>query len=223
MDLIAAPKTAGSWLEVYFIDLAGRLQLEAAIPFLLDVIGEDGDLVNEHAARALGMIGTSALAAEIADRYTDSSETFQIYTPSGLASMRTNEAESALVRILGICRDNSERATAVADELCEIATTVALPTLLDMVEKGDFEPFMTPLDEHVLALSIMQGLEVPWEAACRQKLLEQRRRFASRQSALAERAWELSAADLARRTPKSDKRRVWVSSSKKRKGSSGKK
>ena len=182
MQLIASAKTAESWLEVYLIDLVGALRIQDATPYLLDVVGQDGDLVNERAADALGKLGSAALAAEIADRYADATGAFQTYTPGGLSSMRSPEAEAALVRILEVTRNDLDRNTFVADDLCDMCTTVALPTLIDQVERGQYEPGVTYLDEHVLALAVMQGVEVPWAEEChriRQERADKESRAAS--------------------------------------------
>ena len=123
----------------------GELRLEVAVPFLLEIVSRDGDLVNEHAAAAIGQIGTATLAAEIADRYAEATDDFQRYTPSGLASMRSLDAEAALMRILDLTSHDPDRTTFVADDLCDMCTTVAFPMLLDRIEHGQFEPGITEL------------------------------------------------------------------------------
>jgi len=142
-QLIASPKTAESWLEVYLIDLVGTLKIQDSTPYLLDVVGQDGDLVNERAADALGKLGSAALAAEIANCYADATDAFQTYTPGGLSSMRSPEAEAALVRIFEITSEDLDRNTFVADDLCDMCTTAALPILIDQIQCGQYQPGIT--------------------------------------------------------------------------------
>ncbi len=217
LELISSPKTADSWLEVYLIDLVGTLRVQDAIPFLFNAVGQDGDLVNEHAADALGKIGTAELAAEIADRYAEATDDFQRYTPSALASMRSPAGETALVRVLDITSNDPDRNTFVADDLCDMCTTVAFPTLLDKIERGQFEPGITPLDEHVLALALMQGIEVPWADECRRKRQAMQQRVATRLAALTGIAPGHESTNYVQPASKVTERRVWVPTSKKRK------
>ncbi len=223
MQLIASGKTAKSWLEVYLIDLVGTLKIQDATPYLLDVVGQDGDLVNERAANALGKVGSAALAAEIADRYADASDAFQTYAPGGLSSMRSPEAETALARILEITRTDSDRNTFVADDLCDICTTVTLPTLIEMIERGQYEPGVTYLDEHVLALAVMRGIEVPWAEECHRKRQEREERISSRLARLTGTTTGRESSNYGQRTPKVTENRAWVPTSKKRKKSRDKK
>ena len=184
MELFAKEATRDSWLEVFLIELVGKLRHEPAAAHLFDVVGRGGDFMKERAAHALGRIATDAVAREIVERYPAATEEFQIYVPNGLASMRTPGAESALVGILRLVEDDAERATFVADDLCDLATTHAFSKLVAWVEAGRFMPGITPLDEHVLALAIMLGKKLSWEEACRQRRREQQERVARRLQAL---------------------------------------
>jgi hypothetical protein len=180
MELFAKEETRDRWLEVFLVDLAGELRHEPAAPHLLDIVSRDGDFVNERAAGALGRISSDDLVAQITERYPNATEPFRVYVPGALSAMRSSAAEAALARILPLLDDDLDRATFVADDLCDLATTVAYPGLVERVEDGRFAPWITSLDQHVLALAVMQGYELEWADECRQRRREEQRRAALR-------------------------------------------
>jgi hypothetical protein len=55
-----------NWMEGFSVRLAGELQLETAIPWLLEMLNDDGDWVHEECHRALAKIGTEVIVAQFA-------------------------------------------------------------------------------------------------------------------------------------------------------------
>lgn len=60
---------SGIGREGFAARLAGELRLEAAIPFLVEMLLEQDDWLNEESSRALTKIGSDAVVREVASRY----------------------------------------------------------------------------------------------------------------------------------------------------------
>lgn len=66
------------WMAGFAVRLAGELKLEAAIPYLIEMLHEDDDWIDEECHRALVKIGGESIASRFARAFPDADWKFRI-------------------------------------------------------------------------------------------------------------------------------------------------
>jgi hypothetical protein len=83
----------------YLLSLAGHKRITSIIPILINCLGIDGFESNE-AVSALVRIGSKAIVTAIASRYYHENEFFKIHAIKVLESIKTQDSEDMLLRLL---------------------------------------------------------------------------------------------------------------------------
>jgi hypothetical protein len=100
LAMLDAPGEYGDWLEQMAVRLAGEIQLDAAIPHLLDRLEDCGSWLYEEAQQALAKIGNDAVIEEIAQRYPDADLDFQFAAASMLEELHTDLSVQTCLELL---------------------------------------------------------------------------------------------------------------------------
>ena len=88
------------WLEPFFIDLAGAMRLQAAIPTMIHHLGSDELELSISAATALVRIGTDAVVEAIVDEWWDASDDFRGAAAGVLEEIHTDLSEQSCLDFL---------------------------------------------------------------------------------------------------------------------------
>lgn len=100
-----------AWLECFVARLAGEMRLEAAVPFLVTKLKDDGgDLMNEECQRAFVRVGTDGAVEEICRDFTAAPWHYRLYASSSLADIRS---DSVVGKCLGLLQQEQ------SDEMIE--------------------------------------------------------------------------------------------------------
>lgn len=133
---------AGTARVVFAARLAGELRLETAIPFLVEMLLETDDWMNEESSRALTKIGTDAVIRELASRYPKEEWDFHLGVACLLEHIHSDQCAHTCLDLLKQEEDE------------EIKGFLLQSLLLQLADEG-IEParqfiLQTPLDPNVL-------------------------------------------------------------------------
>jgi hypothetical protein len=178
---LADPSVRG-WPELFCVDAAGEMRLADATPALLDRLkddGESGDLLWDVAADALVRIGDAGVVDAIAERFGRDGWGFQLSTAGVLGRIKRPESQAALLRLLPAEADLGVVASLVS-ALVDLCPTDAetIDTLRALVREGGYDRTVIHLDEELLSLSAMTGVELPEATEWRARIEENRSRWA---------------------------------------------
>lgn len=164
------------WVELCVVDLAGEMKLDDAAEALLDKLKVDeADFLWQVTADSLVRIGSEKVIQQIVERFDRDGEGFRISASEVLGRIKRPEAQAAIIRLLADQKDSgiaSGLIAALAELLPDDPETFAL--LRDRVRDNAYDRRILHLDESVLSLSTMTGLDLP-EAAEWREAIEQRR------------------------------------------------
>ena len=152
------------WDELFVVDVAGEMKLADATPTLLNKLNaDDGDLLWELAADALVHIGDGGVIRQIAERFPEADEGFQISASEVLGRIKRPESQAALLTLL-----EQVGADATAKSSLVLALTELIPddeptiaTLREIARAGSYDRMVLHLDEDLLAISTMTGVALP--------------------------------------------------------------
>jgi len=176
-EMLAADAASG-WLEIFVIELAGARRIREAIPPLVDKFRIDTDYMLECAARALARIGDPSAARLIHSVFSSEDWNFRNYASGVLAAIKSEASEEALLDLLRIERDLGIRAWLCLG-LCQQFSLRGLPVILQEIERGYDQSFAS-LEEEVLPVAELLGVELPEADAWREGAEETRACFESR-------------------------------------------
>lgn len=168
-----------SYETYYYVLLAGRTKLEAAIPALCDLLGSDDDLLPEEAVKALIRIGTPQVISRLTEQYISSDmEYFRLFATDVFGKIKLPESEEALLRLLPE-EQNLEYATKLADALCDLGSSKGFPLVLAMIEEG-YAVGILNLTESIYAYCVISDTPHPFLPKWKKELDELERRMARR-------------------------------------------
>jgi hypothetical protein len=128
------------------LSLAGHKRITSVIPILINCLGVDGFESNESVS-ALVRIGSKAVVTGIASRYYYENEFFKIHAIEVLESIKTQDSEDALLRLLKEETHFILRIILVG-ALCKHGNQYAFTELFNLIGKNE-ELVYTYLDDYI--------------------------------------------------------------------------
>jgi hypothetical protein len=180
--VIAALKDADvkDWAELCAVDIAGEMKLGEAIGLLLDKLKvENGDFLWQVAADAVVQIGDERVVEQIAERFARDGSGFQISAAEILGRIKRPESQRAVVQLITSQQDLGivgSLAAGLVELLPDDAETFA--TLRALARDVAYDRSIVHLDEELLTLSTMTGVELPEGPEWRQRITRDRSRWA---------------------------------------------
>lgn len=89
-----------TWMELLVVRLAGELRHEPAIPFIIEKLHEDGDLLSEECQTALARIGSDAVIEAIEADYPIGEWPFRLFAAGALGRVHSDRAVQAGIELL---------------------------------------------------------------------------------------------------------------------------
>ncbi len=174
----------GGWLEIFLVDLVGERRLREAIPLLVDRLRIDTDYLRERVVEALGKIGDPEAARLI--RATFPSEPWHVknYASGAMGGVKHPACEEAILELLEIEEDPSIR-TMLCMELCEMFSERGVEIVRRQIHSG-YDRTIVCLENQLLLVAHVLGIELPEADAWRAERAEQERRQAERRAELDE-------------------------------------
>jgi hypothetical protein len=164
---------------IYYAQLAGEMQLEAAIPLLCGFLGAEDDVLPEYAMHALVRIGTEAVVTTLAEKYTQATEEYyRLYASDVFGKIKLPASEEALLALLP-GEENLTHATKLANGLCELGSIKGIPMIQALVEDG-YDSGYLDLKESLYAHCVISGIQLPQMNLWKLDLEAEERRQAKR-------------------------------------------
>lgn len=157
--------------DIAFIMLLGQLRMEEAVPYLVEQLYPDDDLLNDAAIRSLVRIGTEDVVYRCRDAYLKAGELQKITISDAFGCIKHPAAETVLIELLKQEKDVG-LATFLADGLCNLASKRAISLVQKRLEQG-YDPTVLMLESSLYANCVVNGLELPemadWKRAIEQE------------------------------------------------------
>jgi hypothetical protein len=168
------------WLHVHAIELAGAIRLSEAIAHLLDVIGGEGDYVNDRATDALVSIGSADVVLRVAERFPGGGSVFRMYAPAVLERIKRPESEAAVLELFRKEEDPFDRAR-FARGLFKLCTTEGFDDLHQLAIAPQPPDAVAEFEEWMMLLCTVQSRTVPELGRWRHEAAMRRAKTASKQ------------------------------------------
>lgn len=147
-------KTDNYHLELYLVELAGRLKIEETVPFLFRIFKETDpmSIVHDQLINVLGMIGTVQVVNGIENLYHSKKD-----LRNGLASVLKyiphDYSEDCGIRLFKSEKEVSTK-TFLASSLCDIFSIKAADIILHMIKNKQYEPIITNLIDQLIPVYV---------------------------------------------------------------------
>ena len=165
-DYLSGPRRAEEWMELFVVQLAGALRHEPVTDRLLELLGDDGDLMVEDAVLALARIGTPAVIEGVEAYYRGAEWGPRLSATSVLGRIKRPESEAALMRLMQTETDTG-LLTSVAMYLCDLCTTEGLEPIRRIIVEDRYDPETEDLELLLLTVGKMVGYTPPEAEAWR--------------------------------------------------------
>ena len=170
------------WMEIYCVQLLGKLRHAPASGLLIDRLLPDADLLNEEAVRALVRIGTVDVVQRLEAIYPSQPWEARLFIDDPLGQIKRPESEAALLRMLEGEKEEDLQ-TMLAAELCDLCTTEGLEAVRRLIVEDRYDPQMEDLPEQLLIVGKMVGYEPPeaaqWRTHVERRVKDRERRMKS--------------------------------------------
>jgi HEAT repeat protein len=183
-DLLVSLEPEEGWLEIFLADLAGRRRIAEAVPILIRKLEIDADYLVEEAREALARIGDPEACRLIREAYPGTPEHFRWYAPDVLGSIKRPESEDAILACLEAETDESIR-TYLCIGLCGLFSERGIEVVRREIVDG-YDDSITNLEDELLPVLDVLGLELPETDRWRKERAERERRLAQRLAELEE-------------------------------------
>jgi SEC-C motif len=172
--LLADSDTAGSWLEMFLVDLARYRRLTETIPALIRLLRADYASMPENCPQALARIGHPGIARQIYDTYPSESFSFKDLGASILGEIKHPESEEAVLSLLEN-EDNIDIRTELCHSLCRLFSERGVEVVRQQIHDG-YQEWIVTLEEALLPVIQILGIELP-EAEQWREEREEREQF----------------------------------------------
>jgi hypothetical protein len=174
----------GGWLETFLVDLVGERRLRTAIPLLIDRLRVDTDYLRERVTEAIVKIGDPEAARLIHTIFPTEPWHVKNYASGAMGKIRHPAAEEAILELLEIEEDPGIR-TMLCLELCEMFSQRGVEVVRRQI-RSDYDRTIVCLEDHLLPVAHVLGIELPEADVWRAEREEKERRQAERRAELDE-------------------------------------
>jgi hypothetical protein len=174
----------GGWLEICLVDLAGERRLRETIPLLVDRLRIDTDYLRERVMEALGKIGDPEAVRLIRAAFPSEPWHFKNYASDAMGRVKCPITEEAILELLEIEEHPGIR-TMLCMELCDMFSERGVRVVRHQIRSG-YDRMLVCLEDHLLPVAHVLGIELPEADAWRAEREERERRQAERRAELAE-------------------------------------
>lgn len=157
--------------------LAGDLRLKEAIPFLMDNLRIDGDLICERAVDALSKIGTEEVVKGIRDCFLHEDWHFRLYATGVLGRIKLPASEEAIMQLLPLV-DEVDIATSLSDCLCKLLSDKGVPVVKELIDEG-YDRQILSLEESLYINCVINGIDLPELPSWKQAIEKEEERLSS--------------------------------------------
>ncbi len=172
------------WLEIFLIDLAGARRIAGAVPALVGKFSIDTDYLLERSKVALARIGDPEAIRLIREAYPTAPEHFKHFATGVLGEIKHEESERAILALLEGESDPTFR-TILCVGLCDLFSERGIEVVRGEVASG-YDSWIASLEEHLLPVAEVLGVELPEADAWRRQRAEQEDQRAARLAEMAE-------------------------------------
>lgn len=172
------PEMGEGWLEIFIVDLLGARRVVQAIPALVALFHVDTDLLLDRSMRALAMIGDPEVCRLIRAEYPAAESGFRIYATSVFGTIKHPDSEEAILGLLETAEDTRDR-TFLCWGLCSLFSEPGVEIVRREIEEGDYDRYITNLEEHLLPVIDVLGIELPEADQWRRRRDQKERRVAA--------------------------------------------
>ena len=171
----------GTYYEGYLTYFLGELRYEPSIPYLVGMLGSDGDLFNEEALKALCKIGSNEVVKCIVEKFHNGTWDFKLYASSVFNAIKTDYCEKEVSELLK--KEKSiDIKTKLASSLCEMFSLSKEDYIKDMVIKEEYDSSMLDLRESLYINYIINEIEFEEKDLWKKEIEEERLRIEERLS-----------------------------------------
>jgi hypothetical protein len=189
--LLRSPAVSGSWLETFVVDLAGARGLHEAVPALVEKFHIDTDYLLERCMYALCRIGDPEASRLIGADYASAGSTFQNFSTGALEGIKHPQTEEVLLTLLETLPE-AEFRTSLCLCLCKLFSEGGVEVVRGEIAAG-YESFFANLEEELLPVLDVLGIDLPEAADWRKEREETERRVAQQRARLEEQGKRLAA------------------------------
>jgi hypothetical protein len=183
-QLLCSLEPEQDWLETFAVDLAGARRIPQAIPALVEKFHIDTDYLLERSKVALAKIGDPEACRLIRAAYPTASDHFKIFTSDVFGAIKHAESEDAILALLETETDPTHR-TILCSGLCQLFSERSVEVVKQEIASG-YDTTYTSLEEDLLPVAGVLGIELPEAEHWREQRTERERRLAERMAELEE-------------------------------------
>jgi hypothetical protein len=156
---IPLPEKIDGYAESFLCELLGELRMSEALPFFIQCLQNEDELLNDTASTALIQLGTFEVVQALEPLYPSGTSGLRINTAWVLMNIKLPAAEEALIRLL---RDETDMtdATLLASSLCKLLSVKAVPLIRELLHHG-YDRKMLCLEEELYVNCLMNGKDLP--------------------------------------------------------------
>lgn len=146
--------------ELYAIMLAGRVQIDGAVPVLIDHLRTAGEVHQDYAARSLVRIGTEEVITRLRGHYDEEDRYFRIYVAGIMGDIKLAASEEALLEVFPDEEDATVK-TFVAQSLCDLVSERGFHLVCQLIDEEGDDRTAVDLRESLHAACTMCGGQLP--------------------------------------------------------------
>jgi len=168
-----------AWMEIFLVQLAGEMRLEAAVPLIVTKMHTLGDYLSEESETALAKIGTDAAAAAVTERWQEAEWDYRLYASSALGRIHSDTSVRKCLELLPDEEDADVR-TNLALALLSNYALDGVEVVRQLVLARRYNASLADVQADLVAASAVMGVTFPeydvWKrmAEDREKQLERR-------------------------------------------------
>jgi hypothetical protein len=168
-----------AWMEIFLVQLAGEMRLEAAVPLIVAKMHTLGDYLSEESETALAKIGTDAAAAAVADRWQEAEWDYRLYASGALGRIHSDTSVRKCLELLPGEKDADVR-TNLALALLSNYALDGVEVVRQLVLTRRYNASLADVQGDLVAACAVMGVTFPeyavWKrmAEDREKQLERR-------------------------------------------------
>jgi hypothetical protein len=158
------------WREIFAVRVVGEARYEPAIAELVRRYDRiDDDLLGEEVNIALQRIGTSAVVEQIVAYFPGKPWEARVFAYAPLEHIKRPESEAALLKLAGV-EDDKELRAFMLGGLCNLGSLAGLDLVRKAIAADPDDLEMLGVLEALLAVAVMNGVELPEAAEWRNLL-----------------------------------------------------